>query len=61
MIDLSKVKEVSKKIGIKVEISKREENLIKAKDYMTELIRSEIIILRPLLRVATLEKIYKDS
>ena len=61
MIDLNKVKEVSKKIGIKVEISKREENLIKAKDYMTELIRSEIIILRPLLRVATLEKIYKDS
>ena len=56
------VVEVGKKrIGIKIEVSKRNESLEKGRDYQFRLLSSPTTVVQPYFQVETLEKIYQDK
>lgn len=49
------------RVGIKVEISKRRQRWVKDKDYLVKVVQSPTSGLKPLWKVATVEKIYQDK
>lgn len=50
-----------RKVGIKIEISKRRESWLTEKDYRLKLLQSPVSDLTPLVYSATLERIYSDK
>mgnify|MGYP001590663941 CR=1 FL=1 len=50
-----------RKVGIKIEISKRRESWLQEKDYQLKLLQSPASSLTPLIYSATLERIYADK
>lgn len=50
-----------RKVGIKIEISKRRESWLREKDYRLKLLQSPVSNLTPLVYSATLERIYSDK
>ena len=49
------------RVGIKVEISKRQEKWVSGKDYDYKMLKSPVSWLQPYIRIVTLGRIYKDK